>query len=473
MATIQLKRSAVPAKIPTTSDLSLGEIAINTYDGKLYIKRSAGTDSIIEFMRADFSNANSLGTGIICGAGGSPQYRSLASGDAAITVTNADGTSGNPTVTFQPGNVAIGNLAGTLSLNKGGTGATTQSGAANAILPPQSTNSGKFLTTNGTNASWATVSASPSGSSKQIQYNNNGSFAGAGNLNVTNGDLELVASSAPSAPSANENIVVYKSTSAYPSISIKHPALGIGNAGDDILQAQIGSKDIGWWNPPGNATTVPGVLGLTAPTASGTATARTVAATTILSRLRRLGYVTAATAGTSCGQSWTVRQWTFGTGSGLGGFYMIYRFAISDASYTLTGNKWTWVGMTTQSGPLTGLPATYCFGMFQPNDGTTSNWKMRCAGGNLATDVDLGADFPLNNTDVYELRLFSSPNDSSAVYYEVVRLGTGDTAVGSFATASLAWSSTTLLAPQAIRNNGTAAAAVGIDIASLYIEKTV
>ena len=46
--TIQLKRSAVASKVPTTTDLALGEIAINTYDGKMYIKKDNGTPSIIE-----------------------------------------------------------------------------------------------------------------------------------------------------------------------------------------------------------------------------------------------------------------------------------------------------------------------------------------------------------------------------------------------------------------------------------------
>lgn len=46
-----------------------------------------------------------------------------------------------------------------ISLTYGGTGATTQAGAANAILPSQTSNSGKYLTTNGSNVSWATVSA--------------------------------------------------------------------------------------------------------------------------------------------------------------------------------------------------------------------------------------------------------------------------------------------------------------------------
>lgn len=45
---IQVKRSAVAAKVPTTSDIDLGEIAINTYDGKLYIKKDNGTASIVE-----------------------------------------------------------------------------------------------------------------------------------------------------------------------------------------------------------------------------------------------------------------------------------------------------------------------------------------------------------------------------------------------------------------------------------------
>jgi hypothetical protein len=46
--TIKLKRSAVAAKVPTTSDLDLGELALNTYDGKLYTKKDDGTASVVE-----------------------------------------------------------------------------------------------------------------------------------------------------------------------------------------------------------------------------------------------------------------------------------------------------------------------------------------------------------------------------------------------------------------------------------------
>lgn len=50
--TVQLKRSSVASKVPTTSDLALGEIAINTYDGKLFIKKDDGVASIVEIGAA-------------------------------------------------------------------------------------------------------------------------------------------------------------------------------------------------------------------------------------------------------------------------------------------------------------------------------------------------------------------------------------------------------------------------------------
>ena len=45
---IQLRRSAVQGAVPTTAQLQLGELAINTYDGKLYLKKNNGTESIVE-----------------------------------------------------------------------------------------------------------------------------------------------------------------------------------------------------------------------------------------------------------------------------------------------------------------------------------------------------------------------------------------------------------------------------------------
>jgi hypothetical protein len=47
-STIRIKRSAVPGKVPATSDLALGELGLNTFDGKLYTKKDDGSPSIVE-----------------------------------------------------------------------------------------------------------------------------------------------------------------------------------------------------------------------------------------------------------------------------------------------------------------------------------------------------------------------------------------------------------------------------------------
>ena len=49
--TIKLRRSAVPGRVPTVGQLDLGELAINTADGKIYFKKydpDANTESIID-----------------------------------------------------------------------------------------------------------------------------------------------------------------------------------------------------------------------------------------------------------------------------------------------------------------------------------------------------------------------------------------------------------------------------------------
>ena len=52
--TVKLKRSAVASKVPATTDLQLGELALNTYDGNLFFKKSvSGTDSIVSVVTLD------------------------------------------------------------------------------------------------------------------------------------------------------------------------------------------------------------------------------------------------------------------------------------------------------------------------------------------------------------------------------------------------------------------------------------
>jgi hypothetical protein len=50
---IKLKRTSVEGRKPTTSNLELGELAINTYDGKIYFEKDNGTPSIKEIATED------------------------------------------------------------------------------------------------------------------------------------------------------------------------------------------------------------------------------------------------------------------------------------------------------------------------------------------------------------------------------------------------------------------------------------
>ena len=57
---ILLKRSGVAGKTPTTSSLNVGEIAINTYDGKVFLHKSGSAESIEQIV-----TTNSITTGSI------------------------------------------------------------------------------------------------------------------------------------------------------------------------------------------------------------------------------------------------------------------------------------------------------------------------------------------------------------------------------------------------------------------------
>ena len=49
LTNIRLRRSASAGNVPTTSQLDLGELALNTYDGKVYLKKDVnGTQSVVE-----------------------------------------------------------------------------------------------------------------------------------------------------------------------------------------------------------------------------------------------------------------------------------------------------------------------------------------------------------------------------------------------------------------------------------------
>jgi hypothetical protein len=112
------------------------------------------------------------GSGTTTVTGTYPNF-TIASADSTTgTVTSVGGTgtvngiSLSGTVTSS-GNLTLGGalsgvdlttqVTGTLPIANGGTGQTTANTAFNALAPSQTSNSGKYLTTDGTNSSWAAI----------------------------------------------------------------------------------------------------------------------------------------------------------------------------------------------------------------------------------------------------------------------------------------------------------------------------
>lgn len=237
---------------------------------------------------------------------------------------------------------------------------------------------------------------------------------------------------------------------------------------DTTLQPNLGGNKVALWTPPGGSTTVPAIFGMAALTALGTATARSITVTNMLTRMTRLGYVSAATAGALCGAREAVAKYTTGAGAGLGGFFARYRFAVSDAA-TVSGAR-MFVGLDASTAALTNVEPTTkvnCVGLCQIS--TSNNLQLYCAGSSVTTPIDLGVNFPANtlSADVYELILFSASANGN-IGYKVTRLNTGHVATGTIIAGLPA--SSTLLCHQLWRTNNATALAVGLDICGIYIE---
>ena len=101
---LQHKRSSVLGSIPSTSQLALGEIAINTRDGKAFIKRDVnGTESIVELLAYDTRTAAELITNnTYIGNGSQTTFTALNSTPASVNhcVVTINGVVQEPTTDY-------------------------------------------------------------------------------------------------------------------------------------------------------------------------------------------------------------------------------------------------------------------------------------------------------------------------------------------------------------------------------------
>ena len=143
-------RSAVQHNIPSTAQLELGEIGLNTYDGKIFIHQTDGvTPSISEISIGEvFQLTNFNGHVHSVSITGQQAYNLIKDGTTiAVRSSTAASHFHDVTISYDAANKTF--VADTISEHVGHTFATSGGG-----LPAQSSNSGKFLSTNGTTTSW-------------------------------------------------------------------------------------------------------------------------------------------------------------------------------------------------------------------------------------------------------------------------------------------------------------------------------
>jgi hypothetical protein len=152
------------------SDLELVRVADDGTTQNL-VYRIARNTGIVNFTSTPTINGVPIGSG-----SGTVTSVAVSGGSTGLT-TSGGPVTGSGTIT----------LAGTLGIANGGTGQITASAAINALLPTQTGHTGQFLTTDGTNVSWAAGGGgggTPGGADTQIQYNDSGTFGGNAFLTV-------------------------------------------------------------------------------------------------------------------------------------------------------------------------------------------------------------------------------------------------------------------------------------------------
>ena len=281
------------------------------------------------------------------------------------------------------------------------------------------------------------------------------------------GSLRLPEIAAPAAPASGNINLCALDVAGREMLAARAPFGTIA-----VAQPLLARNRVGLWTPPGNSTTLPGNVAFATPTALGTATARNVATTNLATRMKRLGYVSASTAGSLAGHYATVAQHTIGDGSGLGGFLYVLRFVASDAA-TVSGARMFAGLRNATSAPTNVEPNTLTNAIGVAQLSTSANLHIVYGGSAAQTAIDLGSNFPANtlSADAYELALYAPPN-SQVVNYRVERVNTGQNVNGTLSgtVGTVIPAATTLLAHAIWRCNNATALAAGIDAASVYIE---
>ena len=304
-------------------------------------------------------------------------------------------------------------------------------------------------------------SGSPGGTSGEVQWNNAGAFAGAANVEIESGNLKLMTTTDPAAPTGG--LAMY----AFNMAGRLLPKI-IGPAGiDTALQVGLHGNSVILISPT-SGTNAPSIIGGTLTTAATMSLQYTAGSSNRWASTSRKRFQTSATAGNASGMRLAYSHVHRGNAPGFGGFWFRAQFGMQ---INLNGGQ-KFVGLCASTAVLGGDPSALlnmCGMGYDAADAATGNWQfMRNDGSGAATKVDLGPDAARNTTDGYDLIMFTVPNGAD-LFVRIVNLNTGVVVLDTSYNSDLPAVNTGLCLKAEVRN-GAVAAADNLEVSKVYIE---
>jgi hypothetical protein len=455
--------NTVTLQAPTTNPISSYVLSLptTTPGTSQCLESGASTATQLSFgacstLQSAYNNGNSVNTtaagtlSITASAPPTADIVSISNSGQATTTANSNGLG----INYSGGNAAVEGAGLRIDYAPGGTTGGTWDGlriVANATGPVSGVTSYGLKLEGPTSAGAGTAEAVYIGTGWNI------------GVDIQSGGIQLAAQSDPASPAAN-NLKIYAKSIA----GLVTPEWISATDQNTPFQPGLGFYRIAYSEPNGTANCSTGATGFGAiSTGAGTCTSPAPTSASLFTSVRMENYSSTATAGTVAYQKQSVLQVWRGNAANLGGFFYTIRFGIG----TLVSGNRVFVGLVdsvvapTNVDPTTSTTPGKLGLAINVN---TGDWNfVNNITGTAPTVTSLGASFPVNNTDLYELIMYC-PENGSTITYRVSDESTGAQTTASVSTNIPA--STTFLAPNFwITNNATAAAAI-LDFNGWYIQ---
>lgn len=309
--------------------------------------------------------------------------------------------------------------------------------------------------------------SSPGGTANQVQYNDGaGGFAGAANVELDAGNLKLVSTTDPAAPTGG--ITLYSKL-----IAGRHLPKIIGPSGiDTVMQVGLHGNSV-FMVAPASGTTAPTAWGGTLTTAATMSLQQTIASANPWQATSRKRFASSTTAGNATGMRTAYVQWFRGNAAGFGGFFFREQVGQNinlNGAQVFHGLCASTAVLASTAGAVSALLNMIGMG-YDTTDASTGNWFFyRNDGSGTATKVDLGAtQAARNTTHGYDLVMYCPPGAATDIYVRITNIHTGVVVLDTSYNTDIP-AVNVGMAFKSEGNNGAVAAAMNLEVAKVYIE---